>query len=93
MRPKAVWLVAVSCVRPEELAFKLKDLNAEKRELWVVRAVYQGKLCREAMQACRSELAEANLRNRESDRAAYKERWGVYPDHHITHPLQPTGER
>jgi hypothetical protein len=40
----AVWLVAVSCVRPEELAFKWKDLNAEKRELWVVRAVNQGKL-------------------------------------------------
>jgi integrase len=40
----AVWLVAVSCVRPEELAFKWNDLNAEKRELWVVRAVNQGKL-------------------------------------------------
>lgn len=25
----AVWLVAVSCVRPEELAFKWKDLDAE----------------------------------------------------------------
>ena len=40
----AVWLVAVSCVRPEELAFKWKDLDAAKRELWVVRAVNQGKL-------------------------------------------------
>ncbi len=40
----AVWLVAVSCVRPEELAFKWKDLDAEKRMLWVVRAVNRGKL-------------------------------------------------
>src|SRR5260370_7657510 len=40
----AVWLVAVSCVRPEELAFKWKDMDAEKRMLWVVRAVNQGKL-------------------------------------------------
>jgi hypothetical protein len=40
----AVWLVAVSCVRSEELAFKWKGLNAEKRELWVVPAVNQGKL-------------------------------------------------
>jgi hypothetical protein len=55
--------------------------------------VEQLRLCREAMQACRSELAEANLRNRERDRAAYKEKWGVYRDHHIIHPLQPTDER
>lgn len=34
----AVWLVAVACVRPEELAFKWIDLDAEKRMLWVVRA-------------------------------------------------------
>ncbi|HVC48537.1 MAG TPA: tyrosine-type recombinase/integrase [Terracidiphilus sp.] len=40
----AVWLTAVSCVRPEELAFKWKDLNAERHELWVVRAVNRGKL-------------------------------------------------
>jgi integrase len=40
----AVWLTAVTCVRPEELAFKWKDLNAERRELWVVRAVNRGKL-------------------------------------------------
>jgi Phage integrase, N-terminal SAM-like domain len=40
----AVWLVAVSCVRPEELAFKWKDLDAGKRNLWVVRAVNQGEL-------------------------------------------------
>jgi integrase len=36
--------VAVSCVRPEELAFKWKDLDASKRNLWVVRAVNQGEL-------------------------------------------------
>jgi integrase/predicted DNA-binding transcriptional regulator AlpA len=40
----AVWLTAVTCVRPEELAFKWKDLNTERRELWVVRAVNRGKL-------------------------------------------------
>jgi integrase/predicted DNA-binding transcriptional regulator AlpA len=40
----AVWLVAVACVRPEELAFKWTDLDAEKRMLWVVRAVNRGKL-------------------------------------------------
>jgi integrase len=40
----AVWLVAISCVRPEELAFKWKDLDASKRNLWVVRAVNQGEL-------------------------------------------------
>jgi integrase/predicted DNA-binding transcriptional regulator AlpA len=40
----AVWLTAVTCVRPEELAFKWKDLIAERRELWVVRAVNRGKL-------------------------------------------------
>jgi len=40
----AVWLTAVTCVRPEELAFKWKDLEVERRELWVVRAVNRGKL-------------------------------------------------
>jgi hypothetical protein len=35
----AVWLVAVSSIRPEELAFKWKDLDAGRRMLWVVRAV------------------------------------------------------
>lgn len=40
----AVWLAAVGCVRPEELAFQWKDLDAEKRMLWVVRAVNRGKL-------------------------------------------------
>ena len=40
----AVWLVAVGCIRPEELAFKWIDLDPVKRELWVVRAVNKGKL-------------------------------------------------
>lgn len=40
----AVWLVAVSSVRPNELAFKWKDLAVERRMLWVVRAVNRGKL-------------------------------------------------
>jgi integrase len=40
----AVWLCAVACVRPEELAFQWKDLDAEKRMLWIVRAVNRGKL-------------------------------------------------
>ena len=39
----AVWLVAVTSVRPEELAFRWKDLDAEKRMLWIVRAVNRGK--------------------------------------------------
>jgi integrase len=41
---EAVWLVSISCVRPEELAFKWIDLDAKKRDLWVVRAVNRGKL-------------------------------------------------
>jgi hypothetical protein len=40
----AVWLVAVSSIRPEELAFKRKDLDAGRRMLWVVRTVNRGKL-------------------------------------------------
>jgi hypothetical protein len=40
----AVWLVAVSSIRPEELAFKWKALEAEKQLLWIVRAVNCGKL-------------------------------------------------
>jgi integrase len=40
----AVWLVAVTSVRPSELAFKWKDLDAARRVLWVVRAVNRGKL-------------------------------------------------
>ena len=38
----AVWLVAVSSVRPNELAFKWKDLDVERRMLWVVRAEIEG---------------------------------------------------
>jgi len=40
----AVWLVAVSSIRPNELAFKWKDLDTERQMLWVVRAVNRGKL-------------------------------------------------
>jgi integrase len=40
----AVWLTAVTCVRKEELAFKWKDLDAGRRDLWVVRAVNRGEL-------------------------------------------------
>ena len=40
----AVWLVAVSCIRPEELAFKWSDLKVQKRQLWIVRAVNRGRL-------------------------------------------------
>lgn len=39
-----VWLVAVGCVRPDELAFKWTDLEPGKRMLWIVRAVNGGKL-------------------------------------------------
>jgi integrase/predicted DNA-binding transcriptional regulator AlpA len=38
-----VYLVSVTSIRPEELAFKWLDLDAETRELWVVRAMNQGK--------------------------------------------------
>ena len=40
----AVWTVAVTCIRPEELAFKWSDLDVEKRQLWIRRAVNRGKL-------------------------------------------------
>lgn len=40
----AAWLVVVSSIRPEELAFKWRDLDAGRRMLWVVRAVNRGKL-------------------------------------------------
>jgi integrase len=40
----AVWLVAVSCIRPEELAFKWSDLKVQERQLWIVRAVNRGRL-------------------------------------------------
>ena len=39
-----VYLVSVASIRPDELAFKLKDLVPETRNLWVVRAVNQGKI-------------------------------------------------
>jgi hypothetical protein len=40
---EAAWLVSVSCVRPEELAFKWIDLDTKNRMLWVVRVVNRGK--------------------------------------------------
>ena len=39
-----VYLVSVASIRPDELAFKWKDLIPETRNLWVVRAVNQGKI-------------------------------------------------
>jgi integrase len=39
-----VYLMSVTSIRPEELAFKWLDLVPETRNLWVVRAVNQGKL-------------------------------------------------
>ncbi len=38
-----VYLVSVSSVRPEELAFKWSDLIPATRDLWVVRAMNQGR--------------------------------------------------
>ena len=38
----ATWLIVVTSIWPEEIAFKWKDLNAEKRELKIIRAVNQG---------------------------------------------------
>jgi len=39
-----VYLVSVTSIRPEELAFQWKDLDPVNRNLWVVRAVNQGKI-------------------------------------------------
>ncbi|HTF68344.1 MAG TPA: tyrosine-type recombinase/integrase [Edaphobacter sp.] len=39
-----VYLMAVTSIRPEELAFKWLDLQAEDLNLWVVRAVNQGEI-------------------------------------------------
>jgi integrase len=39
-----VYLMAVSSIRPEELAFKWIDLHPEDLNLWVVRAVNQGEI-------------------------------------------------
>jgi integrase len=41
---EAVWLVALTCIRPEELAFKWSDLDVEKRQLWIKRAVNRSKI-------------------------------------------------
>jgi integrase/predicted DNA-binding transcriptional regulator AlpA len=41
---EAVWLVSITCIRPEELAFKWCDLDAEKGRLWIRRAVNRGKI-------------------------------------------------
>jgi integrase len=38
-----VYLVSVSSIRPEELAFKWDDLKAEERNLWIIRAMNKGK--------------------------------------------------
>lgn len=38
-----VYLVSVTSIRPEELAFKWRDLNPETRDLWLVRAMNKGK--------------------------------------------------
>ena len=40
----ALWLVSITCIRPEELAFKWSDLHVEERQLWIIRAVNRGKL-------------------------------------------------
>jgi site-specific recombinase XerC/predicted DNA-binding transcriptional regulator AlpA len=39
-----VYLMAVSSIRPEELAFKWLDLDAANLDLWVVRAINQGEI-------------------------------------------------
>ncbi len=39
-----VYLVSVSCIRPEELAFKWSDLEPEACNLNIVRAMNKGKL-------------------------------------------------
>jgi len=41
---EAVWLVSITCIRPEELAFKWLDLDVEKCRLWIRRVVNRGKI-------------------------------------------------
>lgn len=87
-----VWLCAVACVRPEELAFQLKDLDANKRMLWIVRAVNRGKL-----HTPKYHRANRPIRLTEADVARLlalkrlrgaKEDDGMFPNHRKTGPLR-----
>jgi hypothetical protein len=87
----AVWLVAVSSVRPNELAFKWKDLDAESRALWVVRTVNRGKLHTPKYQRVNRplRLTEADVQRLlalKSWMRAHNDDW-VSPDAHGTGPI------
>jgi integrase len=88
----AVWLVAVSSVRPNELAFKWKDLDVERRMLWVVRAVNRGKLHtpkyhRANRPLCLTEADVRRLLNLKSRMKAKDDDW-VFPNLHNTGPIR-----
>jgi integrase len=88
----AVWLVAVSSVRPNELAFKWKDLDAEQRMLWVVRAVNRGKLHTPKYHRANRplRLTEADVQrllNLKFRMKAKDEDW-VFPNSHNTGPIR-----
>jgi site-specific recombinase XerC len=88
----AVWLVAVSSVRPNELAFKWKDLDAERRMLWVVRAVNRGKLHTPKYHRTNRPLylTEADVQrllNLKARMRAKDDDW-VFPDSHSTGPIR-----
>jgi site-specific recombinase XerC len=87
----AVWLAAVTCVRPEELAFKWRDLDARRRELWLVRAVNRGKLHTPKYHRANRpiRLTEADIERLLALRARTKEKdddW-VFPNNRKTGPI------
>lgn len=87
----AVWLVAVSSVRPNELAFKWKDLDVERRLLWVVRAVNRGKLHtpkyhRTNRPLLLTEADVQRLLDLKSRMKAKDDDW-VFPNTHSTGPI------
>ena len=87
----AVWLTAVTCVRPEELAFKWKDLDAGKRELWVVRPVNRGKLhtpkYHRANRPIRLTGTDVARLLALKDRTKAKDDDWVFPNNHKTGPI------
>ncbi|GGH00142.1 tyrosine-type recombinase/integrase [Silvibacterium dinghuense] len=88
----AVWLVAVSSVRPNELAFKWKDLDVEQRMLWVVRAVNRGKLHTPKYHRANRplRLTEADVQRLLNLKFRMKAKDGdwVFPNSHDTGPIR-----
>ncbi len=87
----AVWLAAVTCVRPEELAFKWCDLDVEKRYLWIVRAVNRSKLHTPKYHRCNRpiQLTQADvdrLLELKKDVQASEDDW-MFPNSRKTGPI------